>query len=466
MKLGTMINQSLRNLAGNPVRSVLTVLGVVIGIAAVIAVVAVGKGLQQNVSGSISSLNPERITLTSQDPARPTSQRAMPGMGGPPEGGGGGAAAGQRGGFTFNSTEAAITPADVTALSSVAGVTAVSPEASKQLDVTTTADASTASGYQVVGVASAYAQMKDLTAASGAWLTADQVASSANVVVLGSEAATELFPAGNAVGQTIYVSDKPMTVVGVLAATATAQPGAGAADSGPPGGPGGGPGSGGPGGSFGSADSKIFTGYLEWASMTGSTAFSSVLVDAASADAVEAPSTAIDALLRSAHGIADGANSNVGVQTAADILAARSQISSGFTTALTGIAAVSLLVGGIGIMNIMLVTVSERTREIGLRRAVGAKRRAIAGQFLVEALVLTLIGGVLGLGLGFLLSLTAGSWLTAIPGARPGSTIQGVVDPQVALLAVGIAAVIGMVFGLFPAIRAARMDPAAALRYE
>ncbi len=451
MKLGTMVKQSLRSLAGNPIRSILTVLGVVIGIAAVIAVVALGKGLQQSVSGSISSLNPERITLSSQDPARQTAER-QPGGGGPPGGGGG------PGGFSFNNTNASITPADVTALAAVAGVTAVSPEASKQIDVATTAGATTATGYQVTGVSAAYATMKDLTVASGAWLTAEQVTSSANVVVLGAEAATSLFPAGNAVGQTIYIADKPMTVEGVLAAQSTSP--AGTAQGGPAAGgpPGGGPG--------GNVDSKVFTGYLEWAALTGSTAFSSVLVDTTSADQVEATATAIDAQLRAAHAIASGANSDVSVSTAADVLKARSSISSGFTTALTGIAAVSLLVGGIGIMNIMLVTVSERTREIGLRRAVGAKSRAIAGQFLVESLVLTLIGGVLGLGLGYLLSKTAGSWLTAIPGARPGTTLQAVVDPQVALLAVGIAAAIGIIFGIFPAIRAARMDPATSLRYE
>ncbi|MFI0433751.1 MAG: ABC transporter permease, partial [Candidatus Nanopelagicales bacterium] len=255
-----MIKQSLRSLAGNPVRSVLTVLGVVIGIAAVIAVVALGKGLQQSVSSSITSLNPERITLTSQDPARQTAERA-PGMGGPPDGGGG---AGQRGGFSFNDTQASITAADVTALSSVEGVVAVSPEATTQLDVATTAGASTATAYQVTGVASSYAQMKDLTVATGAWLTPEQVTGTASAVVLGSDAAAELFGSGPAVGQTIYISDQPMTVVGVLAATATAQPAGGA------GGPGGGPGA--PGGPVGNADSKIFTGYLEWASITGAAA--------------------------------------------------------------------------------------------------------------------------------------------------------------------------------------------------
>ena len=466
MRFGTTVAQSVRSLAGNPVRSGLTVLGVVIGIAAVIAVVGLGKGLQQMVAGSLSALDANRITVTATDPSRPVSQRQMGDGGGPPAGGpgmgdagagSGGASTGASGGFQFATTTPSITPADITAMAAVPGVAAVSPDSSQRLDVATVPLAAQATGYDVVGVAAPYAEMKDYEVATGTWLTPAQVADSAAVVVLGAQAANELFPAGDAVGQTIYVADQPMSVVGVLASETTS------AASGPATTPGAPPAGGDP---RNNPDQKLFTGYLQWATLTGASAYSSVIVDATSEDAVAGTSAELDALVRSNHGIAADANADVTVSTAADVLAARSQITSGFTSTLTGIAAVSLLVGGIGIMNIMLVTVTERTREIGLRRAVGAKSRTIAGQFLTEAVVLTLIGGILGLGLGYLLGNSVTSWLPSLPGARGGQAVSAVMDPHVALLAVGISVAIGVVFGLFPAVRAARLDPAMALRRE
>lgn len=483
MKFGSTVAQSFRSIFGNPVRSGLTVLGIVIGIAAVIAMVGLGKGLQQSVAGSLSSLNAKQITVNSQDPTRPVSERsggfgggAGGGDGGGPPaaaaggGGAGGASAapsasassstgasgqgssgnsGAGGGrFNFAATTPTVTAADVAAIAALPGVAAVSPNASKQLDVTTTANATTAAGYDVFGVGSSYAQIRNLTMASGTWLTQEQVSSAAAVAVLGSQAASTLFPNGDAVGKQVYIANTPTTVVGVLAATAsTAGPGPDPRNN---------------------PDQNVYTGYLYWSKLTGTTTYSGALVDATSEDQVASVATAITTTLNANHRIAAGANSDTRVTTAADILAARTRITGSFTTALTGIAAVSLLVGGIGIMNIMLVTVTERTREIGLRRAVGAKGRNILAQFLSESVILTLIGGVLGLGLGWLLGRAAGSLLTGVPGTGGprGQTVQAVMDPQVALLAVGVAVAVGIIFGLFPAIRAARLDPAGALRYE
>ncbi len=436
MKIGATLRQSLRSIFSNPVRSALTVLGVVIGIAAVIAVVGLGKGLEQAVSGSLSALDATRLTVSSQDPTRPVAQRGLGGDGPGSRGGSSG------GGFRFSDTEPTLTRADVAAISGIPGVRAVSPEASRRMDVTTTAGAAQAAGYSVVGVSAQYPDIRHLVVAQGSWLTSAEVTSAAPVVVLGARAATELFPSQAAVGSVIFVSGSPMRVIGVLAGSAPDSPDPRS-----------------------NPDDRIFTGYLRWAKLTNETAYPSVLVTAVAEDQVPAVAVAVTDLLRTNHRIAPGATADTAVSTAADLLKARSQITGAFTTTLTAIAAVSLLVGGIGIMNIMLVTVTERTREIGLRRAVGAKGRHILGQFLAEAVMLTLIGGVLGLGLGYLLGSTVGTLLPQIPGAR-GRAVEAVMDPSIALLAVVIAVLVGVLFGLFPAIRAARLDPATALRHD
>ncbi|MGV1037179.1 MAG: ABC transporter permease [Candidatus Nanopelagicales bacterium] len=429
MKFFSTIGQSLRSIFGNPVRSTLTVLGIVIGIAAVIAVVGLGKGLQNTVSSNLSSLNANQITVTSQDPNQPTAER------------GGGRSGGGPGGFRFSNTAPTITAGDLAAIQKLPNVAAVSPNGSKQLDVTTKPNASQATGYDVLGTSAQYPSIQNLTVASGAWMTAPQVASGADVVVLGSTAAVQLFPSGSPVGKTIYIAGKPLKVIGTLANVDDA------ADP------------------RSDPNQSLFTGYVRWAKLSANTAYPSLLVTGSTEDQVPALATSITSLLQTRHETAAGANPDVSVVTASEVLKARSQITNGFTTTLAAIAAISLLVGGIGIMNIMLVTVTERTREIGLRRAVGAKARNILAQFLTEAVMLTLMGGIIGLALGYVLGGAVGGLLTSVPGSR-GQSVAVVLDPSVALLAVSIAVVVGVIFGLFPAIRAARLDPATALRHE
>ena len=430
MSPAAMLRQSLSTLWQNRVRSALTVLGVVIGIAAVIALVGLSAGMREQVTDRLAGLDAERITVTSQDPERATAERS-----GPPGGG--------RGGFAFEQSEPSLTAADYEAISQVADVAATSPEVSTQVGVTLAVDAAVAAQYELVGVDVDYAAMSEYALAAGAWLTEAAVADDDAVVVLGSEAAQELFGTTQAVGESVWINDAEFRVGGVLESV-------GATGAGP----------------SGRTDGRIYSGYLAVLAMTEATSLSTIAVDAASADLVPAVQEAVAELLAVTHAVADGEGADYAVSSNQDLLDTITDTQAGFTTTLTGIAAISLLVGGIGIMNIMLMTVTERTREVGLRRAIGAKRRHIMAQFLTEAVVLTTLGGLVGLALGYLLGGQAGQVLTLTAGRGGAGTVEAVFEPATAVLAVGVSVGVGVLFGIVPALRAARLDPAAALRYE
>lgn len=451
MKVTALIKQSLKSISSNKVRSSLTILGIVIGIAAVISLVGLGKGLQSNVTSRISNLGTTDITIRSQDPERQTSQRGPGGGGGMPGGGGGE----MRGGFSFGGgNSASITTAEYEYIKNYDGITLSSPSESTQMAVTKSADSDTASQYQLYGVDTDYLELEDLKITDGANLTADQVNNSEKVALIGEEAADELFKDESPVGKTIYIAETEYTIVGVVDQNESESSSNGGGMMGGLGG-------------VNRVTSSFITGYKTWLTQADKEKLSSITAKAASEDVVENVATAIKNKLYSDHGVTED-KADVAVTTSKDLLSTVSNVATSFTSTLTGIAAISLLVGGIGIMNIMLVTVTERTREIGLRRALGAKSRHIVYQFLLESLLLTLIGGLIGVGIGIAFGSNVTSLVSAGFGGGAGSdsNTQVIIDATTVLLAVGISMLIGIVFGLFPALKASRLDPVEALRYE
>jgi putative ABC transport system permease protein len=402
----------------------------VIGIASVIYLVGVGNGLKANVTSKISGLGATRINVRSQSPGPQTVQVKKPmhvGEGGPAA--------------SLGSTSvASLTSTDYQTVKQASNVVKASPEANAQVAVAVAADSQTARSYQLYGVDTGYFGMESFQAQSGTLLSQRQVDDGENVVILGSQTSKNLFPDfSDPVGKTLYIQNVAFTVVGVLK-----QPDTTSALLG------------------GDPASNLYTGYKQWLSITDNSKFNSVLVDASDQGVVDSAAKSITSVLTKTHNIVNTDESDFNVSTNQQLLSTLSSVTGSFSTALTGIAAISLLVGGIGIMNIMLVTVTERTREIGLRRAVGAKTRHILLQFLLESVLLTLIGGGFGVLLGFAFS-RIGARIAVRSG---GEGIQVLIDSKTIILAVGVSAAIGIIFGLFPAIKAAKLDPVEALRYE
>jgi len=406
---GQVFRFALAGLAANKLRSALTTLGILIGVGSVVLLVAVGNGSSQSVQNAISSLGASAITVLHTE-----------GSAGPA------AAPTSAAGSTAFAEPQNLTVQDAQALASASGVASVSPVVSTSETLDNGADSDT--GVSLTGTYPSYFPAEDDTLSAGAYFTQQEVNTARDVVVLGSEAATDLFGTASPVGKSVLVDGIPFTVVGVLASKGTS--GLTSADN--------------------TAVAPLTT---VQDALTGFGSLDDVVVLAKSATQVDTVEGEITSILDLRHH-ETAADADFDVLSASSLLSTASSTAHTFTVLLGAVAAISLLVGGIGITNIMLVTVTERTREIGIRKAIGATPGVILAQFLTEATLLSMIGGALGV-------------LAGVIGTR--FTIVGVKPVTVPLsipLAFGVSAIIGLFFGGFPANRAAHMRPADALRYE
>jgi putative ABC transport system permease protein len=410
MNITQSILEALETLNANRLRSGLTILGIIIGVGAVIAMLSVGQGAQSSITGAISGIGTNLLFVV---PGNMTEdvRNARP--------------------LTLSDGNAIANPLNAP------DVAAIAPVIQGSADVTSASGKQTANS--VIGATPDYFALQNYTVTEGGFLTEEHMLGNASVAVIGPNIADKLFGRHEGiVGETIRLDGQPFRVVGVLASKG--------------------------GGSFGNQDSNIVvpftTAQARLIHRSGLGEIDELLVQATSAEAVSAASEEVSEILRQRHRTPVGLD-DFTVFSQKDFLTIATTVTGVFTIFLGGIAGISLLVGGIGIMNIMLVSVTERTREIGLRKALGARRRDILIQFLTESSLLSLLGGIIGIGLGWLISFIIGRIATA-----SGNPFNPVVGFNSVLLATLFSAAVGLFFGIYPANRAAGLEPVEALRYE
>jgi putative ABC transport system permease protein len=410
MNIAQSIIEALESLNANRLRSGLTMLGIIIGVGAVIAMLSVGQGAQSTITGAISGIGTNLLFVSSgnrvQDVRNPRP----------------------------------LTMADALAIADPL----VSPDvAAVAPSIQGSAEVSVANGKQttnsITGVTPDYFVMQNYTVTEGGFISQDQILGDSSVVVIGPQIADKLFGRHDGlVGETVRLNGQPFRVIGITASIG--------------------------GGSFGSQDSSIFvpisTAQARLIHRSIANEIDIVYVQATSADTVTQATDEVTQVLRQRHHTPIGID-DFTIFSQKDILSIATTVTGVFTIFIGGIAGISLLVGGIGIMNIMLVSVTERTREIGLRKALGARKRDILVQFLTESSLLSLFGGVIGIGLGWGLAILVGKIATA-----SGNPFSPTVNLSSILLATLFSAAVGLFFGIYPANRAASLEPVEALRYE
>jgi putative ABC transport system permease protein len=400
MKLTDLVGLALSRLGTGKLRTALTMLGIIIGVASVVALVSVAEGATKGISNQLQSLGTNLITVS------PGFTRT-------------GATRGAIGSATTLTLE------DADSLAALDGVQAIAPELSTSKLVVVGSQNETT---RVVGTTPGYLSVFAYTIWAGTFLNQASVDNNLRVAVIGATTADNLSLTPSSIGSTIYVGGLPFELIGITQ----------------------------PKGGTSTADDQVMIPLSTAHELfIGSTSVSAIGLSATSQDGIDAVSSEITATLEQRHGITNGVD-DFTIATQAQLLGTVSSVSDVLTLLLAGIASISLLVGGIGIMNIMLVSVRERTREIGIRKAIGARGRDILSQFLVEALALSLAGGLIGIGVGVLASFGIGTY------AGWGF----VFNPVTVLVAVGFSLIVGIVFGVWPASQAARLDPVVALRYE
>jgi putative ABC transport system permease protein len=406
MVISDLLKETYSALFMNKARSGLTILGIVIGIGSVIALVSVGQGATSSIESNIEALGSNLIMVT------PGAQRSF-----------GSQVRIQRG------SAQTLTLEDAESLDSISTVRSVAPEVSGRYQVTAKGSNT---NTQIVGITTAYAEVKNIEVQEGDFISDQNISNISKVAVIGPTVWEDLFGTStDPIGQIIRIKSIQFKIIGITA---------------PKGGTG-----------FSNQDDMIYIPISTAQKfLSGNSYVTTINVEAIDQESMTAAQEEITASLLQRHNISDSAAADFSTINQADIISSASSISGTLSMLLGSIAGISLLVGGIGIMNMMLTTVTERTREIGLRKAIGAKKKDISLQFLTEAVMLTFIGGVVGIILGCLAALILSHF----------NIITTKISSASIVLAFGVSAAIGIIFGYYPARRASNLNPIEALRYE
>ncbi len=407
MNYSELVSSAITALRGNLLRTLLTMLGIIIGIASVILIISLGEGATASISGQLSSFGTNTIFVS-------------PGSNGPGQGG------------PQQSNTDALKLGDAEAIADktrIQNISAVSAVVSKPTQASANGQTINAN---VQGVGADYASIQSLEIGQGEFFTKDDELGLSRVAVLGSEVVTDLFGEGaEPVGETVKIDNRSFRIVGVLQEKDSS--------------------------AFSNPNTGIYIPVnTAMKILLGQDYVSSIMIQAENGELVEQTVNDITNLLLDEHDIVEGETKDFSVNSSQQALETVGSVTGLLTSLLAGIAGISLVVGGIGIMNIMLVTVTERTKEIGLLKSIGARDKDILTQFLIEAIVLTLVGGAIGMTLGIALSFVISSFIN----------IPFVISFSAIALAVGVSSGVGLLFGYYPAQRAAKLSPIEALRYE